>query len=381
MTFMQKLKRIVRIRNLIVFCLILLLIYWGGSAILKYWKQPLTTDTSYIFGDNENGIQFPVITMCDYNLYIKNPLLKDCKIGSRDLIGSFLSCMKKDKNFQMESFTDSLQLDVRKIVSIVRVWTGSEMITLQDLESQAWSKIFNYFWGFCHTFDLSKIEKFEYVSYKEIGRPTLRFVMAENSPWKRLILILHTKNDLPDAWLLNGYSIVEFSNTTKQYHRIDLKKQINKRESTRKVPCEKYEYRTCQSIEDNQLILDKFHCRIPILYSGQHLDEFIPKDLMNCSHDATVEGLDFILKKETTCKQTQTCEMTRFTSTHKAIKDSKKDVAIWVGFANPEVLSQHTFISYDLISLIGEIGGIIGITLGASTLTFFDSLFQPLHYY
>ena len=34
-----------------------------------------------------------------------------------------------------------------------------------------------------------------------------------------------------------------------------------------------------------------------------------------------------------------------------------------------------------LISLVGEIGGIIGITLGASTLTFFDSLFQHLHYY
>ena len=73
--------------------------------------------------------------------------------------------------------------------------------------------------------------------------------------------------------------------------------------------------------------------------------------------------------------------MTRFTSTYKAIEDSKKEVAIWIGFANPEVLSQHTFISYDLISLVGEIGGIIGITLGASTLTFFDSLFQPLRYY
>ena len=381
MTFMQKFKRIVRIRNLIVFCLILLLIWWGGSAILKYWNQPLTTDTRYVFGDNESGIQFPVITICDYDLYIKNPLLKDCKIGPRDLIGSFLSCMKKDKNFTMESFTNSLQLDVRKIVSVVRVWTGSEMIILQDLDSQAWSKIFNYFWGFCHTFDLSKIEKFEYVSYKEIGRPILQFVMAENSPWKKQILMLHTKNDLPDAWLLNGYSTVEFSNTTKQYHRIDLKKQINKRESTRKVPCEKYEYRTCQSIEDNQLIFDKFHCRIPILYSGQHLDGFIPKDLMNCSHDATEKGLDFILKKKTKCKQTQTCEMTRFTSTNKVIKDSKKEVAIWVAFANPEVQYQHTFISYDLISLIGEIGGIIGITLGASTLTFFDSLFQPLRYY
>ena len=108
MTFMQKLKRIVRIRNLIVFCLILLLIYWGGSAILKYWNQPLTTDTSYVFGDNESGIQFPVITICDYDSYIENPLFKDCKIGRRNLIGSFLSCMKKDKNFLTESFINPI---------------------------------------------------------------------------------------------------------------------------------------------------------------------------------------------------------------------------------------------------------------------------------
>ncbi len=71
------------------------------------------------------------------------------------------------------------------------------------------------------------------------------------------------------------------------------------------VPCVKHEFATCQSIEDNQLILENFHCHMPILYSGQHLDDFIPKDVMNCSHDDTKEGLDFILKKETKCIQTR----------------------------------------------------------------------------
>ena len=161
-----------------------------------------------------------------------------------------------------------------------------------------------------------------------------------------------------------------------------MKKQINKRESTRKVPCEKYEYRTCQSIEDNQLILNKFHCRIPILYSGQHLDDFIPKDLMNCSHNATVEGLDFILKKETTCKQIQTCEMTRFTSTYSVTESlAYNETLIWVAFANPEVQHQNTYVSYNLISLLGEIGGILGLTLGASTLTLLELFFQHLRYY
>ena len=86
--------------------------------------------------------------------------MKDCKTGRYDLIGSFVSCIKKDKNFLLESFMDSLQLDIRKIVAMVKLWTGSEHIILKDLDGLAWSKIFNYAWGFCHTFDLSKINTY-----------------------------------------------------------------------------------------------------------------------------------------------------------------------------------------------------------------------------
>ena len=77
--------------------------------------------------------------------------------------------------------------------------------------------------------------------------------------------MVHTKDDLPDALLLNGFQSMKFSNTTQQEHMLDLKKKMNRRESTRKIPCVQYEYNTCQSIEDNQLILEKFNCHIPIL--------------------------------------------------------------------------------------------------------------------
>ena len=151
--FKQMLKKIVRIKNFIIFCMIVLLIWWGGAAILKYWSQPLTTDTINIFGDNENGIQFPLITMCHPDIYTKNTLMKDCYIGEYDFIGSFVSCMKQNKNFRVESFMDSLQLDIRKVVASVKIWTGSKYISFRNLERQAWSRIFHYAFGFCHTFD------------------------------------------------------------------------------------------------------------------------------------------------------------------------------------------------------------------------------------
>ena len=379
--FKQMLKKIVRIKTFIIFCLILLLIWWGGTAILKYWSQPLTTDTINIFGDNEKGIQFPLITMCDHDIYAKNSLMKDCYTREYDFIGSFVSCMKQNKNFWVESFMDSLQLDIRKIVARVQVWTGSEYISFQNLERQAWSRIFHYEFGFCHSFDLSKINKFEYLPYRERMRPGLAIVMAENNQWQSSAIMVHTKYDLPDALILNGFKYLRFANKAKHSHSFNLKKKINRRESTRKVPCVHYEYNTCQNIEDNQLILDKFDCQIPIIYGGQHLDELIPKEVLNCSHDVTVEALELIRKKESKCIQTLTCEQTRFTSIYAEEDWNENETMIWVAFVNPEVEYHNTYISYDLISLVGEVGGILGLTLGASTLTLLELLFQHMRYY
>ena len=314
----QKFKRLPRIRHLIIFGLVLLFTWWGSRAILKYWSQPLTTDTSYVFGDNENGIQFPLFTICRRDFFVHNQLIKECQNGDWDFIGSLVSCMKKYENFHINSFLDSLQLDIRKVVAMVGIWTGSEYIFLpDDIDDQAWFGIYHYAFGPCYTFDLSKIEKFKYVSYQERMRPGLGFVMAENNSWLKVFVMVHARNDSPDALQLNGLLSVNLPSTTKpEIHKIDLKKKINKRESTRKAPCVQYEYNTCQNIEDNQLILDKFHCRIPILYSGQHLDDFLSEEVSECSHDVTVMDLDFILRKESKCKPTQTCEMTRFSKTY-----------------------------------------------------------------
>ena len=72
--------------------------------------------------------------------------------------------------------------------------------------------------------------------------------------------------------------------------------------------------------------------------------------------------------------------MTRFTSTY-TVQEKQKESQISVAFINPEVENYHTYVSYDFISLVGEIGGIIGITLGASTLTFLEKLLHRLSYY
>ena len=275
--------------------------------------------------------------------------------------------------------------EIGNIVELVQFWTGSEYVNLQNVYEKVWKRVFlDTVFGPCYTFDLSKVDKFKYVPLKTASRPGIQFVMVENNIWQVASLMLHTRFDLPDAFQLYGYLALSFANQykSKKVYKVELRKKIIKRESTRRAPCGKYERYTCQSIEDNTSILERFHCSVLILYTGQHLDNVIPKGTNNCSQQVTLEALDFILKKKSNCTMSQTCQNTRFTSNLK-IQESwlENKTLVYVTFENPEVEYHHSYISYDLISLIGEIGGILGITLGASALTFFESLLRRVPYF
>ena len=49
---------------------------------------------------------------------------------------------------------------------------------------------------------------------------------------------------------------------------------------------------------------------------------------------------------------------------------------VYVAFENPEVEYRRSYISYDFVSMVGEIGGLLGLTIGASILTLFESLLK-----
>ena len=382
MELKQRRMKIFRIRYLVIFCLIALFIYWGTDAVIRYWSQPLTTDIDVKFGDTSKGIQFPLITFCNGNFWSENPLMKKCYDGSWHFIHSFVSCMKVDPDFRIDTFMESIRIEIRDIVEKVRVWTGSEYIDLQLLFEHVWSSAFSDLLGPCFTLDLSKVDGFEYVSLEERLRPGIEIILAENNPINVVTVLFHTQYDLPDAFQLNGHPVLKFRDKKKNQHSIDVRKRVNKREATRKVPCTKYERKTCKNIEDNKLILEEYHCAIPILYGGQHLDYFIHKEISNCSNNVTLEALERILNNKGNCTLMQTCKNTRFTAKHET-QDSwiENKTVVWIVFENPEVEYHNTYISYGLISLIGEVGGILGLTLGASASTLLESIMQRIPHY
>ena len=101
MEFKEMMKKACQVKNLIIFCLILLFLWWGSNAVVKYWSQPLSTDMSYKYGETELGIQFPLITLCQTNIFLENPMLKECHDGSWDFISTVVSCIKGNKTFKV----------------------------------------------------------------------------------------------------------------------------------------------------------------------------------------------------------------------------------------------------------------------------------------
>ena len=371
-----------KIKNVIICCLILLFLWWGSKAVFRYWSEPLSTDISYKYGETEQGIQFPLITLCNVNIFENNPMIKECHDGSWKFIRTLISCMKSNKTLNMADHIPAFHPDIRKIVEKVQIFTGSEYVNLDHLYGTVWTKVFHEK-GPCYTFDISKVDKFKYVSLNPGERPGMEFIIAENNPWKDAGLTLHTRFDLPDAFVLNVNLFLSSLNDIPKVHKVEFRKKISQRESTRKTPCVQHEYSTCQSIENLRVISERFGCSIPILYSGPHLDASNHEEATNCSYDVTLQALDFISNKKSNCSMSQTCENVRFTTKYK-IEDStwvENRSLVYVTLENPEVEYHHTYISYDLQSLIGEIGGILGITLGASALTLFEFLLQPFPYY
>ena len=130
------------------------------------------------------------------------------------------------------------------------------------------------------------------------------------------------------------------------------------------------------------MILDEFNCKLPILYFGHHLDDFISKETPDCEGNASKNAIDLLSNKKSECTRLQICEKRRYTTSYKVVRIFEENQSqVFVAFENPEVEIHNTYVSYDLLSFIGEVGGILGLTLGASLTTFFDSIFQKLPYY
>ena len=156
------LKVLCKIRYLVWSGLLFLFIWWGLKSVIRYWNQPLTTDIVYTFGDTKNGIQFPLISFClPYIHVFENDILQQCiRTANESVWSGFIEalaiCVKIDKEFEINTFMDSLEIQRKDIFKLTQFWTGKNYINLKHLEDQMWSQVFHHSFGPCHTIDLSR---------------------------------------------------------------------------------------------------------------------------------------------------------------------------------------------------------------------------------
>ena len=222
--------KLLRIRVLVWICLLSIFIWWGSESMIRYWNQPLTTNIVYTF--DERGVQFPLLTFCDFHFSSRNKILKVCKESKFDysfFIEGVTDCLKKSRDFKISTLMNSFDDKRKDIINSSLLWNGYKYTEHQNLDDQIWSRVFHPMYGACFMFDPSNIDDFKHIPYLGYTKPIFNILLNDSIPWKKIRLFLHTKNDLPDAYQFNSFVDVEVSNKTKRAYSLYIKRTFSER--------------------------------------------------------------------------------------------------------------------------------------------------------
>ena len=165
-------SKLLKIRITVWSILLATFAWWGGKSVIRYRNEPLTTDLVYTFGDNENGIQFPLMTFCDSDFVSKNNILQECLIHSNwSFFIALQDCLSSSKTFKMSAFMNSLTNKRRDFINVTYFWDGLKMTEIENLDDQIWSRVFHPTYGPCYMLDVSAADKFKYIPYLQSRRP------------------------------------------------------------------------------------------------------------------------------------------------------------------------------------------------------------------
>ena len=82
--------------------------YFAVNSYKKFWNQPTTTKIYYTLGDKDSTIKFPLVSICNYDFALLNPVLNKCGNGSDRFIRTLSNCYKNDTSFKIDEFMKSL---------------------------------------------------------------------------------------------------------------------------------------------------------------------------------------------------------------------------------------------------------------------------------
>ena len=166
------------------------------------------------------------------------------------------------------------------------------------------------------------------------------------------------------------------------HHEYLLRTKHFSKTTTKNNPCSMYQPKACKDVYFQKKISQTYQCQIPILYMGKHLDEHISNDLPKCNGSIILKMLS-ISAKEAGCSKSIPCEHTDylidgdFGFANSIGSNWDNDKSFRLVYNTPFTEHYQSSIAVDGQSLIGQVGGIMGITLGWSFLTLLE-LIEPI---
>ena len=140
------------------------------------------------------------------------------------------------------------------------------------------------------------------------------------------------------------------------------------------------EPKACNDVYLQKKIASRYKCQVPIFYTGKHLD-FYNATLPTCNNSVIETILDKS-EHESTCLQSVPCKHTDYSIDGAFLLKKVQDCSYSRFRLTYKQLYQENYNSYIAVELgdfIGEVGGILGITVGWSGTYLIEMFFENVY--
>ena len=391
-------------------------IFWGMQALQKFNSNPVSSSISFTNGDDKHGnLQFPALTICLYNLgfYFEESLERHCpshwihyyyqifeycieeKVEEsttepEDFFGLFDNPYDDyyedyDKFATVDGLMNFTNIEAYDIINKfiygndIRIGKGmSSDSKTKEYLNQFWIKTYEHEHGPCFTFDpglqnVSMIQAMQDVVIE------LDFKMFKDI---RYNLGFHTGfQDRFDRRIRQPMHLIK----NEKMYNLKLSKTRFESLSQEESQCSLDLFggpTKCRSLHAGWQVVQKFNCSLPWMYELDFLNISRCQDHNNIGNVTRLwieifndEIIDECKEDLLPCIRTvyeDSLEEFSAVGQHYGDSVASNSSRLSIQFPNPYVQVIKDSYSYDMQSLIGEVGGTLGLLLGLSFISVFD---------
>ena len=188
--------------------------------------------------------------------------------------------------------------------------------------------------------------------------------------YQAFLVLLHTKNDLPDAEYIHG----RFTPAKNEKIEVTVRTEHFSKTPTKSNHCQKYWPKSCHEIYQQSKIAEEYQCHLPIV--SNFPDEIGEKKFPVCNHSSTVNIMDRTFF--TDCSDSIPCVYTKYRQLKLTKSIAEWEFREFQLYVEDTEEHQSSYISVDAQTLIAQVGGILGIFFGLSGLNLVEVMMSTL---